>query len=225
MPFTREQKEEFRLVIKDVMRQIFEDEEYLATLVSRVCEHAGIQKQLGTLEEKVTELQKENLSLKTQLDAVEQYSRKPNIKISGIAEEKNENLNKVVISLIKDRMQIDIEDRDISICHRIGKQKNKEQRRPVIVRFANLSLKQKIMAKRSSLKNTSIFINDDLTQLRYDLFLKCRDKLDRGNVWIYNGKVHIKTMVGGNERRFVVEKLEDLIVIKGPAGSTRNAAV
>lgn len=233
MPFTREQKEEFKLIIKEVMMQIFSDEEYLSRLVKRVYDHSNIEKRLEEIEvkiaaldktsehvviekrlngfeEKLAVLAKENIAFKTQLDTLEQYNRKSNIILNGINEEKDENIYQKVSSIIKEKLHINLSETDINICHRLGKMTQVERKRPVIVRFTNLQIKQKILENRKFLKGTSIFVGEDLTKMRYRLYTECRDKLGKKNVWTANGKIHVKVVDNDGMKKFVLEKCEDV---------------
>ncbi|KAK9729432.1 hypothetical protein QE152_g15953 [Popillia japonica] len=194
MPTTREQREELRLLIKDIFTEMFSDEEFLSSLVKRASEKLGLQKIINSTSQKVTELEKENLSLKRKIDELEQHSRKSNLRINGIDEVRGEDLNKTVLSVLRDKMQIDVKNEDISLCHRIGKQEN--QKRPIILKLASLRLRQQILANRRFLRKTTIFISEDLTTERYKLLKICRSTFGGKSVWVSNGTIRVKVTGG-----------------------------
>ena len=101
-------------------------------------------------------------------DKLEQYSRKENLCISGIAEETNETdgiLEAKIIELAGD-MGVELKSEDISVAHRIGKPK--EGGRPVIVRFCQRKKKNEVMCNKKKLKGKErkVHVNEDLTSLR-----------------------------------------------------------
>lgn len=76
MLFTREQREEFKSMIREVFTEIFNDDEYISMLVESVNERSEWQKKVQLLEEKVTAVEKQNIEFKSKIDVHEQYLRK-----------------------------------------------------------------------------------------------------------------------------------------------------
>lgn len=76
MLFTREQREEFKSMIREVFTEIFNDNEYISMLVESVNERSEWQKKVQLLEEKVTAVEKQNIEFKSKIDVHEQYLRK-----------------------------------------------------------------------------------------------------------------------------------------------------
>ena len=67
----------------------------------------------------VERLQRENMKQKFEIDKLEQYTRKDNIKIFGINEVVNEDTNEIVVNVAKD-MGLTICKEDISTRHRLS---------------------------------------------------------------------------------------------------------
>ena len=67
----------------------------------------------------VERLQRENMKQKLEIDKLEQYTRKDNIKIFGINEVVNEDTNEIVVNVAKD-MGLTICKEDISTRHRLS---------------------------------------------------------------------------------------------------------
>ncbi|KAK4315564.1 hypothetical protein Pmani_013255 [Petrolisthes manimaculis] len=122
-------------------------------------------------------------------DKLEQYMRRDNLCISGIKEERYENemvLETKIINIASD-IGVELEPRDISITHRLGKPRGSD--RPVIVRFCHRKKRDEVMKKRKALKNKqeSIYINDDSTPLRVSLLKMVKDHSDVKNATTADG--------------------------------------
>ena len=83
----------------------------------------------------IEDLQSEVNSLSTRIekleklqDQQEQYSRNNCLLVLGIAEEKEEITDKVIINTLNETLDLDITLRDLQITHRIGKPKKLEEK-------------------------------------------------------------------------------------------------
>lgn len=73
------------------------------------------------LRTRVNVLENKVLSLEISSNHLEQYGRRNNLEISGIADDvSDENLECKVIEVLKE-IQVDVATSDIEACHRIGK--------------------------------------------------------------------------------------------------------
>ena len=82
---------------------------------------------------------KEEVSkLKEDGDRQSQYSRRNCLLVHGLPEEKNEKTDSKAINLIKEKLGIELDERDIDRSHRLGKLNNgKTSPRPIIVKFSS----------------------------------------------------------------------------------------
>ena len=147
------------------------------------------------LKKKVSTYEKENIQLKSdinkeiedrkeKLNDLEQYGRRNNIRITGIPFDKeNETAYETtdnVLRLLNEKLDMEVGYQDIDIAHRLGKYK-KDAKRPVIVKFVHRHVKGSVMREAKRLKNTNIYINEDLTFLNQSVLaslrLKGRDKI------------------------------------------------
>lgn len=101
----------------------------------------ALKEEVDKINIKLQESLKKNELLERKLDAMtlkhddlEQYTRKYNLEIDGIPEERDENLEEAVIKLAR-CMDIDLRPADIDIVHRF--KKGNRQPNPIIVRFSN----------------------------------------------------------------------------------------
>lgn len=179
-------------------------------------------------EEEIAVLQEENACLRVEMNAqhkriqeLESYSRIDNLIISGLEESYasaagsqtstvNENAGTgsensaeseaVFTRFCREKLNVDIKEADISICHRL-KKGPKDRFRPMIVRFASRKVRQEVLAARKNLRNASsrIFINEHLTAYSSKLFQSTRQLWKTNKIagtWTWNCKIFAKKLDG-----------------------------
>ena len=102
-------------------------------------------------------------NLQAQLNKQEDYTRKYNLRIDGLSEsnaETSEQTQSKVHKLLKDHF--DMKNVPIDTAHRIKTKTDNHRTRTVIVRLAKLSDRDFIMRNTAKLKNTNLYINEDL---------------------------------------------------------------
>ena len=164
-------------------------------------------KQLATKEQRITELEKKVATLEAQTDAVEQYSRRANLRFQGIPDSDGEDTDSLIITLINEQINVEprVQNTDIERSHRVGPKVDKQGRRrvrPIIVRFAKERTRDVVYRARFRLKDVNakrplekIFINENLTSTRASLAAEARPIKKAGKIqdtWTYNGNILIK---------------------------------
>ncbi len=134
------------------------------------------------LEKENSKLKQNQTMLKEEIEELNQYSRRENLLIHGLAPsqiEKECGSEEYAATLLKECFpQIGLVSSDISIAHRIPAKGNKPG--PLIVRFARRSVRNKILlsrrAKRNyeALQSKRISITEHLTPSRQNLLKKAR---------------------------------------------------
>lgn len=152
------------------------------------------------LESKVAEMQRNCLLMKYENDKLEQYSRRENLRISGLEEEEDESeevLEAKVIELA-DTIGVKIEQNDISIVHRLGRPR--EGGRPVIVRLCHRKKRNEIMLNKKKLKGRQrkVYINDDMTSLRAKMLNMVKEQEIVKNVSTREGSILAWLHSGGS---------------------------
>ena len=158
------------------------------------------------LEAKVSKQSTELMSLKRQVDQLQQQERRNSVRITGIDKPQpvpgsgmpiSRTCKLAVQTMLREKMGIDVDDRDLEDAYTVGPpDKNRSQ--TMIVRFSSNSVKMNIMQLRAiKLKGSTppIYINDDLTKKRADLFKKARQDTKDGilhAVWTRNGSIFTK---------------------------------
>ena len=111
-------------------------------------------------------------SCRTAYDNLEQYSRRNNVRISGISETQREDTDQLVLQIVSN-IGVDIALNTIDRFHRVGRKHPKD----IIVKFVSYRDRRSLFANRKKLStiddNTlkDVYINDDLTAFRNTLFL------------------------------------------------------
>lgn len=165
--------------------------------------------QVSELESKIEGLTLDNKLLANQIDELEQYTRRTNIRIFGIPEDSSEireNTDKIVTEFIKKELDLSLTDNDISRSHRVGKLSSRP--RPIIVRLTRHNVKVQVLARRKLLKRKqdemnktnkenkkpAFSIQEDLTMLRRSILKYLRvnasDKVSK--VWTIDGAIFFR---------------------------------
>ena len=120
---------------------------------------------LAYLEAKTKALQNENKRLVDKVDQLENDKRGTNLKIDGIREEERENLSDIVLKLAS-VIGVRCQPPDIDLVYRIGKAKQGDRPRPVLVCFKTKDVRNRIFFGRSKLRGNAdwkyVYVNDDV---------------------------------------------------------------
>ena len=137
-------------------------------------------------------------------DALEQYSKRNNLVVSGIPDSAQDSeLESTVTSIVSDT-DVNVESREVEECHRIGKSNNGSKK--TIIRFVNRKFCKKALLNRKQLERidlrkhhlvsgTRIFINENLIVKNKHLAFNCRQFKKRSYIFgtfTKNGTVYVK---------------------------------
>lgn len=144
---------------------------------------------MESLREQVNKKDDEILELHERLDERDQYSRRNNLRIFGVAETPKEDTDKLVLDVAK-KINVDIDKNQIDRSHRIGKAGSKP--RPIIVKFIGYAPRKALFVSKKALKGSGITIREDLTKNRLDLMKRAVEAYSERNVWTFDGVVMVK---------------------------------
>ena len=145
----------------------------------------------------------------------EQYSRKSNIKIIGLNESKQENQKQLVLDLLKEKMDVNLREKDIDVAHRVGiYKKNNKYPRAMIVRFVRRDHKMLVMKNRKKLKGQKYVVVDDLCQELVKVYNRVRNDERVQEAWTWFGKVFIKDKKGGIHRVMYGQSLSEVLQLQ-----------
>nr|KAG5693352.1 hypothetical protein BaRGS_017645 [Batillaria attramentaria] len=140
-------------------------------------------------------LQQNVFLMRYENDRMEQYSRRETIRIVGVKEEEEEDVEKKVLEIFKET-GAEVSPDDISVCHRIGKGK---RGRPILAKFVSRKKKKEVMRKKKALREKdrykNVYLNDDLTQLRARLLKMVKEASHIDKAWVVEGKILLHSQV------------------------------
>lgn len=165
------------------------------------------------MESKVAEMQRYCLLNKFENDKLEQYSRRDNLRISGLEEDAGETeevLEAKVIELAEG-IGVKLKPEEISIAHRLGKPR--DGGRPLIVRFCHRKKRNEMITNKKKLKGSQrkVYINEDLTSLRATMMSLVKEQETVKNVSTRDGNILAWLNSGG--RPVIVNTPDDLMKV------------
>lgn len=199
-------QEEDENLIKRVVEKIFASEDFLCKLVDKISVilNQQVENTVKVCTDKVEQLDKKIMDLSKQIDDQEQFSRRNNLRIYGLVEDRNENVPEKLTHFFKNKLDINVNTKDMDFCYRL---KRKEGANTcVIVRFCNNWMKQEIFKNKRKLKGSKIVIKEDLTIRRAAVYKQACVKFGPRNVWSSEGKVVCKV----NDKIYKFCSLTDL---------------
>ena len=200
-------------------------QEELADLVNQ-----EVAKAVQPLQARITKLEDINTDLHLQLDELEQYGRRPLVRISGIPESPAENTTDLILD-ITSKAGIPLQRDDIINSHRVGTPNNNKKTkagrggpRQIIARLRSVDLKFRLVKSYKSLKKNPetkhVSINEDLTKRRDKLLFMCRHLCRKQFIqqaWSSNGKIRVRD---NNQKIHSIQQESDLY----PFGHTPQPA-
>ncbi|CAG9822872.1 unnamed protein product [Phaedon cochleariae] len=124
-----------------------------------------LKSEVATNKEEVQLLQEENKQLKTQLEKVERRQRHNNLVFYGIEEEATETqyfLIETIVEITRQKLEVELKESEINDIFRLGKKTG--HKRPVLISLLSHIKRQEILKNGPKLKNTGIFIAEDLSE-------------------------------------------------------------
>ena len=215
------------LELKSILNANQRETERLKTQLTKAeTEKDTLRDELNHTRVKLKDRIKEMNKLDEKYDDLEQYSRKNSWEILCVPEGAYTSTDEVVIR-IGEAINVDIKPEDIEISHKLKRKTSKL----VIVKFVSHKVKSLLYKARTKLKNVKtsdvfpsyvsasrederIFINENLTNYRKELFWKA-NKMKKDNMitstWTVDGKIFVKTSPSGVPVRiYCDEDLDDL---------------
>ena len=195
------------------------------------------------LSSELTPLQNQIDYLKIKLDDQEQYSRRTNLKISGIKDQsREENTDDLVLDVINNlilkHQGVSLNYSPIGRTHRVGpppttRTSTKNRPRDIIIRFISYRDRDLVFRNKKNLKSFNerqspdrrLYENEALTQRRASLYKKTRDLLTNKkikNCWTHDGKILVKSLAEKTVQITDEKDLEQLLkitVVQNPTTS------
>lgn len=172
-------------VVQRVIEKIFASQVFLTKLVDKISEEVT-----NRLINKVSQLEEKLQNMESVIENQEQYSRRSNIRIYGVPEVQSENPYKRVVEVCREHLGVDIEERDIDVCHRLKTSNGATG--TILVRFCRRYVRNLVFSNKKRLKGTKIVIREDLTKQRATVYRRACEKFSSRNVWTSDGRIICK---------------------------------
>jgi predicted nuclease with TOPRIM domain len=209
----RQMKEDVKLMTDEVMKKLDTLEGQILEVESKA---ATTEKEIKVVKGKTTRLQN-NLNdhdirmkrLETEMNDLEQYTRRWNLRVYRVPESNSETADdcvKKVCSVFSDLVGVRTVPQDVEVAHRTGKMGDKA--RPVLVRFFDRKKRDEILRNRRKLKGKGVVVDEDLTVQNYKLLRKAQEHSLSLAVWSANGKILAKLKNGRTLRLSIHSDIE-----------------
>ncbi len=169
-------------------------EETIVKLNRALC---GVNKDLA---KKNAEIEK----LKSHFDTTDQKQRETRVRVTGVDEENEENLQKKVVKIAKNKLGMKIKEEDLQEVYRAGKKKTNKTR-DIVIQFTKKCTRDVYLQHRKKIPRTPdpkarMYINEDLTEYRQKLLFDARQVAKNGKIkgaWSQHGNIMILKKEGG----------------------------
>lgn len=160
--------------------------------------------------------------LSKQQDQFEMRSRQKILLVHGVPEEKKEKIASCVVNVLSSKLKLpDLSVDDISRCHRLGGASS-EKTRAIVIKFRDISLRNKVWFSKTNLKNTGITLSEFLTKSRHETFTAARQHFGITKCWTKNGFIMI---IGPDGNRYSITSSTELSnIISNVTGDKQNIA-
>lgn len=174
-------------------------------------------KEISRLSEEVARLKGEMKTMEEvhsdRADDLEQYTRRPNLRVYGIPEADGEDTDQQILRLCHDRLGVDLGLAAISRSHRVGKKitepapDGRPRQRGIIVRFVSYRDRQLVYEAKKKLKGTGVVVKEDLTSRRLEVYRRAVEVHGQRSCWSSDGRIF---WVDKSGRRGMATKLKDI---------------
>ena len=162
----------------------------------------------------------------------EQYSRRNNIKIHGLALGNNEDCRVAVSNMLRTKLKLEVKEGDIAAAHVLPRRKKlgntgqaggndgvDQPPPPIIARFflAARDTRDEAIKRRTQLQGTHIAIYDDLTTLNAKLLNRLKNNEKIKGAWSWMGKIYAESNEGKITK---FEPFDDIDVKFGQTGQS-----
>lgn len=190
---------------------------------------SGLNTKINQLVDENTKLKQRISNLESKADASEQYSRRNNLRISGLREEMGESTDQIVMALCRD-IGADITIEEIDRSHRAGRVVHDAPPRSILVKFATYRARQKFYLRKTKLKEAGhkrVFVNEDLTRPRSNLLFHARSLVKAGRIegaWSSDGTVLVRVKQNSSFITKRIDCIDDLSQYKSYADIAKSPA-
>lgn len=148
-------------------------------------------------------VKKQAFDVALQLNQNEQYNRRLNVRIKGLACTQRDDCCMVVRTFLRERLRCDVPHDEIEAAHIIPQKPDPNDQSgatsrssAILVRFKSRSQRDTVMRSRKLLKGTKIIIQEDLTTLNLQTLNRVRKNDQVSHTWSWNGRIYTQLKDG-----------------------------
>ena len=170
------------------------------------------------LEESYNQLKLSNETLHLEIDKLEQYGRRNCLLFHGVKEQEGaatrsqtENTDAIVVSIMKEKLGLEISEADLDSSHRLGRKvpnvQPRPRPRPIIVKFLSHNIRSQVYRNKRKLKGLGLGISESLTKKRAELYSTVSRHPNVSTVWTNDGRIIVLL---SDKRKVVLESNSEL---------------
>ena len=148
-----------------------------------------------------------------QMNDLEQYGRRWNLKIFNVVDNRKESPNETkdkALEVFNATMGLKVAPQDIEACHRLPAVDN-TKKRPIIVRFRDRGLRDSVWDKKTSLKGKGVSLSEDLTVANAKMLKDAFKHEHCKSTWSMSGKCYARLENGHRVRLKLGENVNGTI--------------
>lgn len=196
----REQIKDMVHEFKENVAMLIEDVNSMKTDIVGIKEEMA---EVNVMKQRINSLEQ---SLSCQINDVDNYQRRENLRIHGLKERNGEDPVKVVQEFFAEN-NYTVGDGDLHIVHRVGKA-SPHKPRAMIVRFHNRNTKMKIIRDRKKLKGSGITLAEDVSTLTMQTLIRIQKNELIASAWTWNGVIWATHTKDPKKKPFSVKPLQ-----------------
>lgn len=144
-------------------------------------------------------LQRQVEYLALEIDRQEMRRRHKMVLFHGVPEQKAEDTTAKITGLVTEHLDLaNFSSASIKQTYRLGRPSDKP--RPIVVKFSDTAVRNKVWFSKTKLKGTGITQSEFLTKCRHNTFLEARQRFGVGKCWTRDGYIHIIASDGSRHR-------------------------
>ena len=132
------------------------------------------------------------IKLECRIEELEAKGRRKWLLFHGVKEEVVDNPRELVLATVNDKLGYQLTNTSIAACHRLGKAKNQQNPRPILIKFRDREDRYSIWTRKKQLKGTRLLITESLIPTRQQLYNEARQLFTANRCWTSDGKVIVK---------------------------------
>ncbi|XP_072938677.1 uncharacterized protein [Epargyreus clarus] len=168
-------------------------------------------------------LQRQVEFLGREMDRAETRARRKMLLLHGVPEDDSEDTSSMVTRIVREKLNIGtFTSASISRCHRLGRPNDKKPR-PVVVKFREAPLRDKVWFAKTKLKGTGITLSEFLTKTRHAVFMEARRRHGVKQCWTRDGLIHVLAADGSRHQVDSLVRLDAIPKATSPVQTTSDA--